>query len=105
MRKDGMSRPGHYVMLRTARGRVEDRRVEGRLVLWQQAVTTAENQVVFAEDDIDGSFEQWRGRDDGAESEELTERLGLLVGDADGEIWLCASEGAAKDFFSHGTQR
>ena len=83
-------------MLRTARGRVEDRRVESRLILWQQAVTTAENKVVFAEDDINGPCKNWRGRDDGTESEELTERLSLLVGDADGEIWRRASEGVQK---------
>lgn len=105
MCKDGMSRTGHDIMLRIARGRVEDRCVEGRLVLRQQAITTAEHQVVFAEDDIDRSFEQRRGRDDGAESEELAERLGLLVGDTDGEVWFCASEGWRRSLQGGGGRR
>ena len=92
-------------MLRTARGRVEDRRVEGRLVLRQQAVAAAEDKVVFAKDDIDGSHEEWRWRDDGAQGEELAERLGLLVGDADSEVWPAASEkGGTKDLCAWGAK-
>ena len=73
-------------MLRTGRGRIEDGRVESRLILWQQAITAAEYEIVLTKDDVDGSREECRGCDDGAKSEELAERLGLLVGDADGEV-------------------
>ena len=91
-------------MLRNARGRIEDRRVESRLILWQQAVAAAEDKVVFAQDDIDGSHEEWRWRNDGAEGEEFAERLGLLVGDADGEIWSAASERGYKSFLCVGAK-
>ena len=81
-----MSRPRCYVVLRTSRGWVKDRRIEGRLVLWLQAVTATENKVVLAKNNINGSLEEWRGSDDGAECEQFTESLSLFVGHADGEV-------------------
>ena len=79
-------------MLRTGRGRIEDRRVESRLILWQQAVTAAEYKIVLTKDDVDGSLEECRWCDNGAKSEELAERLGLLVGDSDSEVLLFTLE-------------
>ena len=79
-------------MLRTGRGRIEDRRVESRLILWQQAITAAEYKIVLTKDNVNGSLEECRGCDDGAKSEELADRLGLLVGDSDGEVLLLTLE-------------
>lgn len=73
-------------MLGTACGRVESRRIESGLILWVQAVAAAEDKVVLADDDIDGSREERRGSDDRAEREELAKSLGLLVGDANGKV-------------------
>ena len=80
-------------MLRTGRGRIKDRRVKSRLILRQQAITAAKYKIVLAKDDVDGSREECRGCDDGAKGEELAERLGLLVGDSDGEVLLFILEG------------
>ena len=87
VRKDDVSCTGSYVMLRTGRGRIEDRRVESRLILRHQAITAAEYKIVLTKDNVDWSLEKGRRRDDGAKSEELAEGLGLLVGDSDGEVF------------------
>ena len=73
-------------MLRTGRGRIEDWRVESRLILWQQAITAAKHKIVLTKDNVDWSFERWRGCNDSAKGEELAERLGLLVVVSESEV-------------------
>ena len=81
-----MSCPRCYVVLRISRGWVKDRCIEGRLVLWLQAITATEDKVVLAKNNINGSLEEGRGSDNGAECEQFAESLRLFVSHADGEV-------------------
>ena len=56
-------------------------RHEGGLVLGLRAVAAAEDEVLFAEQDVDGAFELRGGGDDEADGEQLAEGLRLFGGD------------------------
>lgn len=87
MCKDDVACARNDVVLRRACRGIESRCHERGLVLGLRAVAAAEDEVLFAEHDVHGSFEVRRWGDDGAEGEEFAEGLGAFVRDLDGEDW------------------
>jgi len=59
------------------------------LVLRLRTVTTTENKIVLAKDDIYGSCEFRRWGDNRAKCKELAEGLGLLIGGLYGKYLNC----------------
>lgn len=75
-----MSRALYNKMLLPRRIGIKHRRYKRGLVYGSRAVAAAEDEIVGAEEDVDGAGEGGGGGDDEADCEELAKGLGLFCG-------------------------
>ena len=88
MSEDEMTCTRNNEMLGAARGWIECRHHQRRLVLRPCTIATAEDEVILTKHNVDGSRELRRRGNDETNCKEFPECLGLLVGNLNIENWI-----------------